>query len=299
MRLVVLLNCGAGSVAGGSSDEARAIREAFAPTGAEVVVQEVRGRDLAAAAERLVGDEGVRAVVAAGGDGTVSAVAGSLVGTGAVLGVLPLGTFNHFAKDLGMPQDLVEAAAALTSAEVAAVDVGELNGRVFVNNSSLGVYPQMVAIREQLAESRGWGKVRGVAVAAVRVLRNLPVHRLELSGSPDFVRRRVRTPFVFVGNGVYSRSDGRVGERERLDDGVLEVAIAHAVSRRRLARIAVRALRVEGPADRDLELIELRSLEVTARRTHVRVALDGEVCWMATPLRYRTRPGELRVLRPG
>jgi diacylglycerol kinase family enzyme len=298
MRLVVLLNCGAGSVAGNSSDEAKAIREAFAPTGADVQVREVRGSDLAMEAERLVDDDRIRAVVAAGGDGTVSAIAGALAGTDTVLGVLPLGTFNHFAKDLGMPLDLAEAAAELVSAEVAAVDVAELNGRVFVNNSSLGMYPQMVAIRERLAEARGWGKVRGVAVASVRVLRDLPIHRLGISGSPDVVRRRVRTPFLFVGNGVYAGSDGRVGEREHLDDGVLEVAIAHAVSRRRLARVAVRALRAEGPADRDLELIELRSLEVTARRPRLRVAVDGEICWMATPLRYRTRPGDLMVLRP-
>lgn len=299
MRLVVLLNGDAGSASEDSSAQVRAIREAFAPTGAEVEVHAVAGSDLAKEARRLAAEDGDRAVVAAGGDGTVSAVAGALAGTEAVLGVLPLGTFNHFAKDLGMPQSLAAAVVALVSAEVASVDVAELNGRVFINNSSLGAYPRMVAIREQLAESRGWGKVRGVAVAAVRVLRNLPVHRLDLVGSPDFVRRRVRTPFVFVGNGIYSRSDGGIGERERLDDATLEVAVTHAVSRWGLARIALRTLFSRGAPHRDLDLVELRSLEVTARTARIGVALDGEVCSMATPLVYRTRPGDLRVLRPG
>lgn len=298
MRLVVLLNGDAGSVDGDSSAQAEAIREAFAPTGAEVEVYTVAGRDLAREARRLSAEDGDRAVVAAGGDGTVSAIAGALSGTEGVLGVLPLGTFNHFAKDLGMPQSLGAAAEALVSAEVASVDVAELNGRVFINNSSLGAYPRMVAIREQLAESRGWGKVRGAALAAVRVLRNLPIHRLDLVGEPDFVRRRVRTPFLFVGNGVYSRSDGGIGERERLDEATLEVAVTHAVSRWALARIAVRTLLTRGTPHRDLDLVELRSLEVTARTARIGVALDGEVCSMVTPLVYRTRPGDLRVLRP-
>src|SRR5690606_11439746 len=94
------------------------------------------------------------AVIVAGGDGTVNCVAGAVVGTDVVIGVLPGGTFNHFAKDIGMPDDMVGAVRALADAEPRLVDVGEVNGRVFVNNSVLGVYPEMVAIRDKLRSRR-------------------------------------------------------------------------------------------------------------------------------------------------
>lgn len=107
----------------------------------------------------------------------------------AVVGVLPLGTFDHFAKDLGIPTDLTEAAASLVSGEERQVDIGEVNGRVFVNNSAPGVHPAMVAVRDRIRDQRGWGKIRAVPVAAVRVLRAFPVHRFDLrshcqTGSP-------------------------------------------------------------------------------------------------------------------
>src|SRR4030095_1182940 len=104
------------------------------------------------------------------GDGTTNSAAGVAVTDNMILGVLPMGTFNHFAKDVGMTDDVGEAVRFLASAEITAIDVGEVNGRVFVNNASIGVYPQMVANRDDIRRRRGWGKIRAAPLAVVRTL---------------------------------------------------------------------------------------------------------------------------------
>ncbi|MEZ5181778.1 MAG: diacylglycerol kinase family protein [Acidimicrobiales bacterium] len=297
MRFDVLVNDGAGSV--GELDEERArIVEAFADRGHEAEVHVVSPADLPDAVRRCwAADPPPRAVVVAGGDGTVSCAAGAAAGTDVVLGVLPLGTFNHFAKDLGVPTDLGEAVAALVAGEVASVDVGEVNGRVFVNNSVLGLYPDLVAIRDELRDRHGWGKVRAVPVAAVHVLRRFPVRRLDLDG-PGYRRVRVRTPLLFVGNGVFEADGAGPPTRTALADGALGVAVSRAVSRWGLVRSLVRGLARGSDAVDDVDQVALAALEVRVRARRVRVALDGEIDDLEVPLRYRARPGALRVLVP-
>ncbi|MCU1500042.1 MAG: diacylglycerol kinase family lipid kinase [Acidimicrobiales bacterium] len=299
MRFCVLVNGAAGSV--DDSDDgaqAQAIEEAFAAAGSEAEVSVVAPADFGATMRRIwAGDDRPAAIVVAGGDGTVNCAAGEAAGTDIVLAVLPLGTFNHFAKDLDMPTGLAEAAAALVDGEVRAVDVAEVNGRAFVNNSALGVYPEMVAIRDVIRDQRGWGKVRAVPLAVYRVLRDFPVHRLDLSG-PGYQRQRVRTPFVFVGNGVFDNEDGGLVVRDSLSDGQLGVSVARVVSRWKLIATMLRALVAGTGQARDLDVVQLPELTVGARTRRLQVALDGEITWMDAPLHYRCRPGALQVLGP-
>jgi len=299
MRFQVLVNGGAGSV--DETDEGgqvAAIEAAFEAAGAEATVEVVAPDRIQATMRRIWdGEDRPDAIVIAGGDGTVNCAAGEAAGTDLVVGVLPLGTFNHFAKDLGLPTDLAGAAAALTAGEVRAVDVAEVNGRVFVNNSALGVYPEMVAIRDQIRDERGWGKVRAVPVAAYRTLRDFPLHRLDISG-PGYDRHRVRTPFVFVGNGLFDNEAGGLVVRESLDDGELGISVARVVSRWGLIRMAARALVAGTSSARDLDTAQLAEVTITTRAKRLRVALDGEVAWLGLPLRYRCRPGALQVLAP-
>lgn len=296
-RVAVLINGGAGSV---EDDDATAaeIVDAFAAAG---VAAEVQAVEPAALADELLASwrTGDRpdAVLVAGGDGTVNCGATAAAGTDVVFGVVPLGTFNHFAKDLGLPADLGEAARALAAGTIQEVDVAEVNGRVFVNNSVLGLYPMMVAIRDRLRERRGWGKVRAVPVACVAVLRAFPRHRLDLDG-PGLTLRRVRTPLVFVGNGRFDNGDGGPARREDLSDGLLGVAVADVVSRRGLVANAWRALWSGTRRAPDVHSESLTELTVAGPMARMRVALDGEICWLDLPLRYRVRPGALRVLAP-
>ncbi|HEX2575364.1 MAG TPA: diacylglycerol kinase family protein [Aquihabitans sp.] len=300
MRFCVLVNGGAGSVDEADRDgEVARIGEAFVAAGAEADVSVVAPeRFKAAMREAWDGPDRPDAVVVAGGDGTVNCAAGEAVNTDLVLAVLPLGTFNHFAKDLGIPADLDEAVRSLVTGDQRRVDIGEVNGRVFVNNSALGVYPAMIALRDRIRHQRGWGKVRAVPVAALRVMRSFPVHRFDLIGSDGYVRHRVRTPFVFVGNGAYDDDSGKVGERGSLVDGHLGVYVARVVSRWGLVRTIIRTVVSGTQAARDLDQATVAELEVSSKVRRLRVALDGEVCWLEAPLRYKSCPGALLVLAP-
>lgn len=298
VRVRVFINPGAGSV----DDEGAlidAIEAAFTAAGADTTVDVVDPADVAdTVADWWSSDDRPDVIVAAGGDGSVNCLASAAVGTDIVMSVLPLGTFNHFASDIGLPDDLDGAAAAIVAGEVRHVDVGEVNGAVFVNNSALGVYPAMVAVRDRIREQRGWGKVRAVPVACIGVLRQLPVHRLDLSGPSGFERRRVRTSFVFVGNGRYDNNNGGTPRRVDLDDGQLYLAMTRATGRWGLIRTALSALVSGSRRTRDLDEFTAESFDIGGRAKSLLVARDGEIERMKLPLRYRSRPGALSVRAP-
>jgi diacylglycerol kinase family enzyme len=235
-------------------------------------------------------------VVAAGGDGTVSGVAAGLVGTSTVLGVLPLGTLNHFAKDLRISLDLEEAVATIAGGRVASIDVGQVNQRVFVNNSSIGIYPSVLEVRDDLRRA-GYGKWPAMALATVRVLRHYRgvLVRIIADG-----RQAVwRTPFVFVGNNEYTLEGTHLGGRTALDAGQLFAYLAPRVHARELPMLLVRAFLGRTRTSGAFEIVSAPDLVVdTLRARRVRVALDGEITTMTTPLHYRSWPRALRVLLP-
>lgn len=290
MKVVVLVNARAGP---GRATPER-LGTALAAAGVTATVRPVDGARLADAAAAAARD-GFDAVVAAGGDGTVSAVAGALAGGEVPLGVLPSGTFNNFARDLGLPLDLEDAARVIAAGRVRAVDVGEVNGRVFVNNSSVGLYP--LAVREREAARRVLPKTVAMSFAALRTLARLPLFRLRLRLGAGVLPRR--TPILFVGNNVYEMALLAPQRRARLDAGVLSVVVVRHATRRGLVWMALRALVRRLDARRDLELLTLERLAVEPRRLRrLLVSADGELLRLEPPLDYRIRPGALRVLAP-
>ena len=189
-------------------------------------------------------------VIVAGGDGTAAGAAQILAGSDTELGLLPLGTLNHLARDLGIPTDLGEAAKVAVNGQPVAIDVGEVNGQVFVNNASIGLYPLMVRKREGLRRAKGWPKWLSTLPAAFAVLERLPHHRLQLDWGKG--ERRIVTPLLFVGNNVYSLDRGEVGKRGTLTDGKLSI---YAVTHRRRAALIWFALRaLVGRAERSLDI---------------------------------------------
>ena len=262
---------------------------------AVVVIEAANGKELLAAARSAV-ERGARTVVAGGGDGTINAVASSLVGTDCRLGVLPMGTLNHFAKDLKIPASIDEAIATIVAGHVIQVDVGEVNGRPFLNNSSLGLYPNIVRDREQQQRRLGRGKWLAFFWATVTALRRYPFlsARLEVDGKPH-VRR---TPFIFIGNNKYSMSGFTLGSRTELNRGILSLYVAQRTSRFGLLRLAVRSLFGRLRQARDFDEILASDITVETRHRLLPVATDGEVTWMQAPLRYRIRPRALNVLVP-
>ncbi len=296
-NVTCILNAAAGP--GHGPEAGDQIERLFAELGTPAHVTTMRdGAGITAQARQAAGRGHL--VVAGGGDGTVNAVASALAGTGAVLGVLPLGTCNHFARDLGLPLDLAGAVRTVLQGRVRTVDLGEVNGQVFLNNSSLGAYPQLVRgrVAEQKQGHRKWVALVMAAAVCLRhptpLLVRLQVDGLQVEGTEALVRQ---TPLLFVGNNRYGMAGLRVGGRARLDAGQLWVCMARDAGHGGLLGLAMRALSGHlRPGDLDMR--DTASLRVETQRRRVEVAWDGEVTAMRSPLRYRIRPGALRVMLP-
>jgi diacylglycerol kinase family enzyme len=253
------------------------------------------GTEVSSLARRAVRDRYQR-IVAGGGDGTINAVAAALVGTDVALGVLPLGTLNHFAKDLGIPLDLEGAVHTISAGYTVRVDVGEVNGHVFLNNSSLGLYPRIVRHRKKQQERLGRGKWPAFVWAALTMLRRYPFLHLRLCLEGEELARR--TPFVFIGNNIYQLDIFNVGVRACLDAGALSLYVPHRTGRLGLCALALRALLGRLRRTKDFDTLCVQELRIDTRPTRLLVATDGEVRVMETPLHYRIRPGALRVIVP-
>jgi diacylglycerol kinase family enzyme len=293
-RALVVLNARSGL----GCEEARAqeIRGLLADAGvtAEVVLAQ-RVEELWDALDGAQA-QGVRLVVAGGGDGTQSAVASRLAGTDLVQGVLPLGTLNHFAKDLGIPQTLEDAIRTLVEGRVQQVDVGEVNGRTFINNSSLGLYPQIVRERELQQFHLGKSKWRALASATLHATERPHGLAVRIATEDDSALRR--TPFVFIGNNRYVMEGFAIGARSSLQGGELALYLARRRGRLALVLLAVRALLKRLEQDEDFEVLTGNEFVISTRDPRIRVAADGEVFMMDTPLHYRILPKALRVMVP-
>lgn len=272
-----------------------AVAQALRAAGIAGPVAAVAADEVARCAERAVA-EGARLVIVGGGDGTVSAAAGALAGTGAALGILPLGTLNHFARDLGLPVDLSEAAAAIAGGRVRAVDVAEVNGRVFVNNAAVGIYPLMLVDREAQEQKLGRSKRLAMLVASLRTMARFHEHRLRLSA--DGGEERVDTPLLFVGNNAYHLSLPAAGSRDSLDAGQLSVMVMRSKGLPGFLLATLRALTGLSRAD-DMERLDgVTELEVDSALPSLTLAIDGESATLQPPLSFRIRPKALRVIAP-
>lgn len=288
MKAQILINRGSGSAHSRS-----AVAAALESAGVEGDPRWLDGDELARAASDAVAN-GAELVIAGGGDGTISAVAGALCGTRTRLGILPLGTLNHLARDLAIPIKLEEAAKLIATGREKLIDVGEINGRVFVNNSAIGLYPLMVVDRESQRRRLGRRKRLAMAVAAARTLLRFSSRRLILT--VDDRTTRVDTPLLFVGNNRYRLEMPGAGTRERLDGGELSVIVLRRKSRWGFCAATVRAL---VGRDRHIDVVSLdrvHELRVDSTRPLLTVSVDGETERIAPPLNYRIRPKALRVI---
>jgi len=287
----VLLNGHAGKQ---NATAATQVSDAFRAIGSSVRVRVVDGGSLAQTATDAI-RSGSTTIVAAGGDGTVSTVAAAVAGTGATLGVIPLGTLNHFAKDIGIPLDLAQAVETIVAGRTMAVDVGDLNGRAFVNNASVGMYASLISERAALQRG-GLGKWVAHAFAAMRVWRRYRHLRVVLHAEAG--TQTARTPFVFVGNNEYQLSGIELGGRKDLAGGRLHVCMAPGLSRGGVARLIVTAMfgdvcRLDG-----FESFTTPELGLDTGMPSIHATVDGEVVTMTNPLTFRIRPGALQVIVP-
>lgn len=292
-HIAVILNPASGG--GSEAETAGRITELFQARGSVAAITLVREGVSISDVVRQAVAAGAAAVVAVGGDGTVSAVAAALIRSETPLGVIPAGTLNHFAKDLGVPLDLEQAVEVIANGKVTAVDVGEVNDRFFLNNSSIGVYPRIVELRDQYRK-KGVGKWIAAAWASLAVLRRRPFLGVRIQSREGVILRR--SPFVFVGNNEYRMSGLHPGSRESLTGGRLALYVMKAEGRQRLLQVAWEVLRRGAEEASELDCIPVTEVEVATKRRNLQVALDGEIVTLQSPLRYRVLPGVLRVLTP-
>lgn len=241
--------------------------------------------------------EGFRIVVAAGGDGTVAGVAHALAGTGTALGVLPLGTFNYFARGLKMPEDPEAAARAILDGTRHNIAVGTLNGRVFLNNVAIGIYPAILEERE--AAYTRFGRYRFLAhLASLRtILRFQKPHRMDLY--QDETRHRIRTPMLFVARSAYQLDQFGLKGGDAISDDRFVVFLAHQQTRLGFLLLAWRLIRKRVDHGRDVIVSTPHRMAVAVRgRRQISVALDGEKLRMSLPLRIKFNDHLLQVVLP-
>lgn len=236
-------------------------------------------------------------VVAAGGDGTVRSVAQELVGGAVPLAVVPVGTFNFFARNHGIPEDTDAALALALDGLPREVALGEVNEQVFLVNASFGLYARAVAQRER--DTARFGRNRAVVIAStvLSLLRGHPLMDLELEAGGS--AQRVRTPMVFVGSNALQLRDVERNVAHCLRDGRLAVVVLRPVGFWGMLRLALSGLARALQQEEKLQSFCADRLRVHPRRRRIRVALDGELFNLRTPLCFSTRPAAIRVLLPG
>jgi diacylglycerol kinase family enzyme len=295
-RWLVLLNPSAGTLAkaGDVDAEIDRIRDAFAAAvpGAEVVTG--KPGELIGRAKQAAG-EGFDAVIAGGGDGTLNAIANVLADTDVAFGVLPLGTHNHFAKDLGVPLDRDEAIKALASAKVEELPVAEVNGTVFLNFSSLGLHVEIVADRDEQREAIGRKKWLAMLVAMYRKISDPPLLRVKIV-TKEKTTTRV-TPSVIICNNLHQMKVFGVHNASVPHRGTLNVYVAKEHRPMGLVRLLGRAALGRLEEADNFEALALEDFGVFTR-SHVRTSVDGELLDKGPPFRYRIRPKPLKVLVP-
>ncbi len=253
---------------------------------------------------------GATVIAAGGGDGTINAVASELLAAERLnskprnseliraeiaLGVLPLGTLNHFAGDMGIPEEMEAALGVLANGRVLSVDVGTVNNRIFLNNSGLGLYPEMVHNREQRQKS-GASKWPAMIIESVKAFLRYRV--LQLHIQVDGIDLQRRTPAVFVGNNDYSLEHAFAPRRTTITDGTLCLYIPHPKSRLGLVWFSLRAFFGNPTPGTDFDKFMATEFTIRSRHEKLRVSLDGEVTLLKTPLEYSVQPAALRVMVP-
>lgn len=236
-------------------------------------------------------------VVAAGGDGTVTALAAALVGTDKTLAILPLGTANLLARDLLIPLEVDEAIAALAAMAPRRIDVGEVNGRVFLHKVVIGLMPGIAAGREQIRDRDDFGARFGFVLYFFRRLaraRRIAVEIAPAEGPP----RIARVQALAVANNAYDEGLGRFFARQRLDAGTLSLYVVRHFDLRDLLRLSLGMVMGNWRHDEALIIESTPAVTIRSRRKRLKTMFDGEVETLEVPLDFTIRPGALSVLAP-
>ncbi len=295
MRLALVINRSAGSFRTLPLDATiAAITAALTESGHSVETHLVGRRELAQTLSAMAGRDELDAVVVGGGDGTILTAVLAGLGRTKPLGILPLGSLNLFARDLGLPLDPTQAARVLSAAQATRIDLAEVNGLPFAIWASMGMHPWIVRRRDHLQRD-GMRKWRAMVLAALRAFRRYPMVDVTLELMDGSLA--VRTPMLFITNNAWKDQKPPLS-REALDTGTLVIHVAECRGRLSLLWLVVEAFLGHWLASRRLTTFTAKEVRVTSHKHRVMVSLDGEVTVLNSPLVFKVRPKALNVLIP-
>lgn len=282
-KLVIIINPDSGS----SSTDETDIRQCFADQDVSLTFYDIKKGTPALVESMRAKQPDV--IVAAGGDGTVNTAAVIATQLNLPLGVLPVGTLNHFAKDLGLALDLPTAAKTIMEGKLRRIDYADINGRVFVNNCNLGGYPETILKRDASAITNKW---LAAAVAAIKTFRQ---HRKQLFDIViDGHKQQIQAGSLFIGNNCYQLAGTKFTTRQRLDEGILQFVIIKTGRIRHLLAIGISFLLRK--SHEKVTTYKAQTIEIRSKHSSYNVAVDGEVVQFSMPLKITIHPKALQVI---
>jgi diacylglycerol kinase family enzyme len=293
MKIAIIINSSAGT--NNNDEESAQIEAAFNRKDVDAVFFEVPGEKIKEAVAEAA-KSGFDTITAVGGDGTLNSIINVISGTNIPLGIIPLGTLNHFAKDAGIPLDIDEAVEVIVKRNVKSVDVAEVNGHYFLNNSSVGLYPKMVKHRNKEMDVLGYGKWWAMFRALLNVFKKYPLIAFRIRTENHY--NEIRIPFIFIGNNKYTIDMFKLGMRDRIDGGELSLYYPKTSGKFSMLRFAFMALINRLDSVEDFYNTTCREVRLNSYRRMLEVSADGEVLHFHPPLEYKLHPGKLQIIVP-
>lgn len=291
----VILNANAGT-ANATGVTAELLGDLFEANGLSATIDADSERNFAERIEAAMASA-APTIVAAGGDGTITALAAALVGTDKNLAILPLGTVNALAKDLNVPLNLPAAVAALATGLAHRIDVGEVNGRVFLHKVVVGLIPGVAAGREHIRGRQDTSAKIGFLRYFFRRLAR--AKRIAVVIEPSEGERRVeRVQAMAVASNAYDEGLGQFFSRRSLDGGTLTLYVLRHFTVRDFIRLTTGMLLGRWHNDEALSMESVKGVTIDVRKPQLKVMFDGEVETLQTPLQFTIRPKALSVIVP-
>ena len=236
-------------------------------------------------------------ITASGGDGTINGVASIIRNSDSALGVIPSGTFNHFAKDAGIPLDFEESVLNLVNGQVSNLDYGSVNDKIFLNNSSIGQYPIAVLIREKTRKRSNLNKKFAMVISTIKTSLKNPLVSISVDSDQD--EGEIKTPLVFIGNNFYDISPLNIGKRSEMTNGKLYGYGSKCTNILSSLHLAFLAFFNQLKLSSKFAHVSFTDATINSTRKKLPVAIDGEIVKLNTPLHYKMHHKALKVILPG
>ena len=296
-RFTVILNSGSGSKTGEQMHAA--ITHAMGQAGAPVTIVDIGGRpDIMAVIKQTVVQAHANGdvVVAAGGDGTINTVAGVCHRAGATMGIIPLGTFNYFARENNIPVEVDGAIKVLLTGQAKTVAAGRVNDRLFLVNASFGLYTTVIRNREQVKKRFGRYRIVALASALWCLLRGRATFGVDIESHGQILHRD--TSMVFVGNNKFQLESLGLATAETEGPDTISMVLLKPVTRLQTARLLLRGLLRDMRSEERLEEFSASHITVQTTRKHIACVMDGEIVNVQAPLEFSAVPDALQLICP-